>query len=115
VFDNADGKLTPGLFARVRLISSDAQAAALVPEQALAADLGNHYVLVLDARNRAQYRRVTLGPSLGQLRVIRSGLNPGEQVVTAGLTKVKPGDPVSPTRVAAPAIAMNAAPGAPAA
>lgn len=115
VFDNADGKLTPGLFARVRLISSDAQAAALVPEQALAADLGNHFVLVLDARNRALYRRVTLGPALGQLRVIRSGLNPGEQVVTAGLTKVKPGDTVSPTRVAAPAIAMNAAPGAPAA
>jgi membrane fusion protein, multidrug efflux system len=115
IFDNADGKLTPGLFARVRLMSSDAHPAALVPEQALAADLGNHYVLVLDGRNHAQYRRVTLGPVLGQLRVIRSGLNPGEQVVTAGLTKIKPGDVVQPTRVAPPALVMNAVPAAPAA
>lgn len=115
VFDNADGRLTPGLFARVRLMSSGARPAALVPEQAIAADLGDHYVMVIDGRNHAQYRRVTLGPALGPLRVIRSGLNPGEQVVTAGLTKIKPGDAVRPTRVAPPAVAMNAASGSPAA
>lgn len=115
IFDNADGKMTPGLFARVRLTSRDSQVVALAPEQALAADLGNHYVLVVDARNRAQYRRVTLGPALGQLRVVRSGLNPGDEVVTAGLTKVKPGDEVRPTRVAAPAVAFEAGAGSPAA
>ena len=48
MFDNADGKLTPGLFARVRLVSNTAEAVALVPEEALGADLGKHYVLVLD-------------------------------------------------------------------
>ena len=102
LFDNADGRLTPGLFARVRLVSDSAQTVALVPEEALGTDLGKRFVLVLDARNHVQYRPVTLGPAVGELRIVRSGLNAGDQVVTAGLNKVKPGDPVTPTRVAAP-------------
>lgn len=107
VFDNADGKLTPGLFARVRLVSDGAATAALVPEQALGTDLGKRFVLVLDGKNHVQYRPVTLGPAVGQLRIVRSGLNPGDQVVTAGLNKVKPGDPVAPTHVAAPITAAQ--------
>jgi multidrug efflux system membrane fusion protein len=109
VFDNADGKLTPGLFARVRLVSNTAEPVALVPEEALGADLGKHYVLVLDGKNHVQYRSVILGPTLGQFRVVRSGLNAGDQVVTAGLTKVKPGDAVQPTKLAPPVVASNAA------
>ena len=104
LFDNTDGALTPGLFARVRLISADSQPAALVPEEALGADLGKHYVLVLGGGNHVQYRTVTLGPALGQMHVIRAGLQPGDQVVTAGLTKVKPGDVVVPTRVQPPIV-----------
>ena len=113
VFDNADGALTPGLFARVRLVSSNTQPAALVPEEALGADLGKHYVLVLDHANHVQYRAVTLGPALGQLHVVRSGLQPGDQVVTEGLTKVKPGDAVTPTRAPPPVVTASADPGAP--
>jgi len=107
LFDNADGKLTPGLFARIRLVSANADPATVVPEEALGADLGKHYVLVLDGQNHVQYRAVTLGPALGQLRVVRDGLKPGELVVTAGLTKVRPGDAVKPTRVAAPTVAAT--------
>ncbi len=109
LFDNTDGALTPGLFARVRLISADSQPAALVPEEALGADLGKHYVLVLGGGNHVQYRTVTLGPALGQMHVIRAGLQPGDQVVTAGLTKVKPGDVVMPTRVQPPIVTAAAA------
>jgi len=108
LFDNGDGKLTPGLFARVRLMSNNAQPAALVPEEALGADLGKHYVLVLDGQNHVQYRTVDLGPALGQLHVVRSGLNPGDQVVTEGLTKVRPGDAVQPKRLAPPRVALSA-------
>jgi len=110
VFDNADGQLTPGAFARVRLVSNATQPAALIPEEAIGSDLGKHFVLVLDARDRVQYRQVTLGPSLDQLRIVTSGLHAGEQVVTAGLTKVKPGDEVRPIRVAAPSVAQNIGP-----
>jgi len=109
LFDNTDGTLTPGLFARVRLMSAASQPAALVPEEALGADLGKHYVLVLGGGNHVQYRTVTLGPALGQMHLVRSGLQPGDQVVTAGLTKVKPGDAVTPTRVPPPIVTAAAA------
>jgi multidrug efflux system membrane fusion protein len=96
VVDNADGALTPGLFARVRLVGDKTQAVALIPEQALGTDLGKHFVLVLGAGNKVQYRSVTLGRAVGELRIVTDGLKPGEKIVTAGLQKVKPGDAVSP-------------------
>ena len=65
-------------------------------------------MLVLDGHNHVQYRTVILGPSLGQMRVVKSGLQAGDQVVTAGLTKVHPGDAVQPRRLPAPVVAANA-------
>ena len=102
VFDNADGAFTPGLFARVRLVSHDAQSVALAPEQALGTDLGKRYVLVLGAGNHVQYRPVTLGAAVGELRIVTAGLAPGEQIVVTGLQKVKPGDVVSPDQAPTP-------------
>ncbi|HEY2659505.1 MAG TPA: efflux RND transporter periplasmic adaptor subunit [Caulobacteraceae bacterium] len=96
IFDNADGALTPGLFARVRLVSRQVQPAALVPEQALGTDLGKRYVLVLGAGDHVQYRPVTLGRAVGEYRIVLAGLAPGEKIVTSGLQKVKPGDVVTP-------------------
>jgi membrane fusion protein, multidrug efflux system len=45
---------------------------------------------------------VTLGPAIGELRVIREGLKPGDEIVVSGLQKVKPGDPVTPVQSAKP-------------
>lgn len=102
VFDNADGKFTPGLFARVRLVSPGSETVAVVPEKALGEDLGKRFVLVLTKDNHVDYRPVVLGPALGELRVIRQGLKGGDQIVVSGLQKVKPGDPVSPVPSAKP-------------
>jgi multidrug efflux system membrane fusion protein len=96
VFNNADGAFTPGLFARVRLVSRDAQPVAVVPEQALGTDLGKRYVLILGAGNHVEYRAVALGRGVGQSRIVLSGLKPGDRVVTSGLQKIKPGDVVAP-------------------
>jgi hypothetical protein len=73
---------------------------ALVPEQALGADLGKYFVLVLSPGNKVQYRSVVLGRALGETRIVTSGLNPGDKIVTAGLQKVKPGDVVTPRAAA---------------
>jgi multidrug efflux system membrane fusion protein len=102
VFDNADGTFTPGLFARIRLVSNEAAPAAIVPEQALGTDLGKRYVLVLGPDSRVQYRPVVLGRAVGEQRIVLSGLKAGERIVVSGLQKVKPGDKVTP-RTAAPA------------
>jgi RND family efflux transporter MFP subunit len=102
VFDNADGAFTPGLFARVRLVSRDVHEAALVPEAALGTDLGKRYVLVLSRANTVEYRPVTLGRAVGELRIVTEGLQPGDQIVVNGLQKVKAGDTVTPVRTTTP-------------
>lgn len=96
VFDNADGVFTPGLFARIRLVSQTSSPVALAPEQALGADLGKRFVLVVGPGNKVLYRPVTLGRAVGEYRIVTAGLNAGDRIVVSGLQKVKPGDVVSP-------------------
>jgi membrane fusion protein, multidrug efflux system len=99
IFDNADGRFTPGLFARIRMVSDTSQTVALAPDRAVATDLGKRYVVVVSANNKAEYRPVEIGPLAGNLRIIRSGLKPGDRVIVGGLQKVKPGDTVAPVKV----------------
>jgi multidrug efflux system membrane fusion protein len=99
IFANADGKFTPGLFARIRLVSAESREVALAPDRAVATDLGKRYVVVVNGSNKAEYRPVEIGPLAGNLRIIRSGLKPGDRVIVGGLQKVKPGDTVAPIKV----------------
>jgi len=100
VFSNADGRFTPGLFARIRLVGQAAEPVALVPDRAIGADLGNRFVLVVGKDKVAQYRAVVPGPKIGDLRIVRQGLKPGDVIVVAGGQRVKPGQTVAPTRIA---------------
>lgn len=110
VLDNADGRLTPGLFARVQV--GNAQAAAeptvLIQEAAIGTDQDRKYVYVVGQDNTAEYRVVQLGPRVDGLRVARSGLKAGERIVVNGLQRVKPGAPVVPQQVAMAAPAGSA-------
>jgi multidrug efflux system membrane fusion protein len=98
-FDNADGALVPGLYARIRLGGGNPHKAILIDERALGTDQSKRFVLVVDKQNHVQYREVQLGVALDGLRVITSGLQPGEKIVVNGLQRVRPGDPVAPTLV----------------
>ena len=72
---------------------------ALAPDRAVATDLGKRFVVVVGANNKAEYRPVEIGPLAGNLRIIRSGLKPGDRVIVGGLQMVKPGDKVNPVVV----------------
>jgi membrane fusion protein, multidrug efflux system len=96
IFANGDGRFTPGLFARIRLVSDTSQTVALAPDRAVATDLGKRFVVVVNKDNKAEYRPVEIGPLAGNLRIIRTGLKPGDRVIVGGLQKVKPGDTVNP-------------------
>jgi multidrug efflux system membrane fusion protein len=98
-FDNADGSLLPGLYARVRLGGSAPREAVLIDERAIGTDQDKRYVLVLDDKSHAVYRQVKLGANQEGLRVIDSGLAPGERIVVNGLQRIRPGDAVAPTVV----------------
>lgn len=100
VFDNRDGRFTPGLYARLKLVGSGQYTAVLIKDEAVGTDLGKKFVLVLDQDNTVQYRAVELGPKLQGLRIVRSGLVKGEQIVVNGLQRAFPGVIVDPQRVA---------------
>ena len=109
VFDNADGALVPGLFARVRMASAGKTRAVLVDDRAVATDQDKKFVYVVGAGNKAEYRAVTLGPMAEGLRIVTNGLQAGEKIVTGGLQRVRPGQEVTPAP-AAPASGPEGAP-----
>jgi len=95
VFPNADGRIVPGLFARIRVPLTERHPAFLVEERAIGTDQGQKFVLALSATNTVEYRPVKLGPAVQGKRIVRSGLNAGDQVIVNGLQRVRPGMPVN--------------------
>ncbi|WP_434627606.1 efflux RND transporter periplasmic adaptor subunit [Pseudomonas sp. Z6-14] len=95
-FDNSNGELRPGLFARVLLPGSASRSATLVEDSAIGTDQDKKYVLVVDAEGRVQYRQVKPGIRQGALRVIDQGIAPEEQVVVSSLHLATPGSQVAP-------------------
>jgi multidrug efflux system membrane fusion protein len=101
VLVNADGLLVPGLFARVQLEgSTGAKSTLLINDRAVNTDQDRKFVFVVGKDNKAEYRPVTLGQQVDGLRIVRSGLKPGEKIVVNGLQRVKPGAPITPNIVA---------------
>jgi len=98
-FDNTDGKLVPGLYARVAVGGGEPHPAVLIDDRAVSTDQAKKFVLVVDAQNHAQYREVTQGNMFEGLRVINAGLQPGERIVVSGLQRVRPGAEVKPNVV----------------
>lgn len=94
VVRNPDGKLAPGLFAKIRLSLGDAEPTMLVPDEAIGSEQDKSFVLVIGKDSKAEYRPVEVGPRIGGLRVVRSGLKPSDRVIVKGL--VRPGMQVTP-------------------
>ena len=91
VFRNADRRLTPGLFVRLRLPGTASYRGVLVEDRAVGTDLDRRFVFVVDKDKKIESRPVTLGPVVDGLRVVRKGLTAGELVVVNGLQRVRPG------------------------
>jgi multidrug efflux system membrane fusion protein len=113
VLDNHARQFTPGLFARMRLVSPNRYRAALVDDRAIGTDLGKRFVFVVDEQGVVQYRPVETGRLVDGLRVVENGLAAGDVVIVNGLQRVRPGVNVAQTRVAMghdlPALARVAA------
>ncbi|MBV8814437.1 MAG: efflux RND transporter periplasmic adaptor subunit [Verrucomicrobia bacterium] len=95
-FPNPDGFLTPGNFVRVRVASSPKYQALLVADRAIGSDQDQSFVYVIDPKNIAQVRHITIGQLADGLRVVKSGLQPGDVVIINGILKVRPNSPVKP-------------------
>lgn len=94
ILANADQRLSPGLFARVRLPTGAPKETVLIPDRAVGTDQSGRYVLTVDGKNLVQPRPVELGSLIDGMRVIRSGLQAGDRVVLGAM--VRPGMEIKP-------------------
>ena len=97
VFSNPDGKILPGLYARVHVPVKEGHA-FLVPQEAIGYDQRGSYVLVVNENNVVQRSSVRVGTLVDHLRVVEEGLTEKEWVVIRGVQKAIPGRPVTPER-----------------
>jgi RND family efflux transporter MFP subunit len=98
VVPNPDGFLKAGMMGRLRLASSAPYRALLVPDTAIATDATRRVVYVVDRTGTVAVRPVQLGPLNGNLRVIRAGIGPQDQVIIGGLQRAMPGQKVKPKK-----------------
>lgn len=95
-FPNAEKRLRPGMFARLKVDLGTRPDSILVPERGIAELQGKNFVWVVGSDNKAAQRPVKVGDSIGDSVVILEGLKPGEQIVVEGLQKVREDLPVHP-------------------
>jgi multidrug efflux system membrane fusion protein len=100
IFDNSDERLIPGQFVRLQMGQPRSEKVLLVSERAIGTDQNKKFVMVVTGDNKAQYREVTLGPSIEGLRAVTSGLKAGERIVVKGLQRLRPGAVIAPQTVA---------------
>jgi membrane fusion protein (multidrug efflux system) len=103
-FDNPNGVLLPGMYVRAKLGAGVANSGMLIPQAAVSRDpKGNATVMVVGAKGAAEPRQIVTTQTVGDKWLVSSGLKPGEQVIVEGLQKVRPGAPVKPAVITAPA------------
>jgi RND family efflux transporter MFP subunit len=111
ILPNVGRGLLPGYFVRVRVPLQRQDSALLVPDVALGSDQGGRYVLVVNAENVVEQRKVEIGPLVNELRVIDSGLKPDDRVIIAGILRAIPGQKVDPQTKSADSGAAAESPG----
>jgi membrane fusion protein (multidrug efflux system) len=97
-FPNPGNVLRPGQYARIRAVTETRKSAVLIPQQSVSELQGIYQVGVVGADNKVTIKTVTLGPQFGDMWVVESGLQPGENVVVDGLQRIRTGMTVAPTQ-----------------
>lgn len=95
ILENPKASLLPGYYVRVR-VPGPGQEQILVPDVAIGADQGGRYLLVLNADNVVEQRKIEAGQHVGSMRVILKGLKPDDRVVIDGTLRAVPGQKVDP-------------------
>ncbi|SRR5579875_737374 len=112
VFPNPDYMLFPNQFVNVKLLIGTLQDAILVPAAAVQKSPEGTFVYVVRQDGTVDARKVTVGTTQGDIAAINAGLSQGEQVVTDGIDKLRPGIKVKVQMAANPAAATAAGPAA---
>jgi membrane fusion protein (multidrug efflux system) len=95
-FPNPGNVLRPGQYARIRAVTELRKSAILIPQQAVSELQGVYQIGVVASDNKVTIKTVKLGPQFGDMWVVESGLEAGENVVVDGLQRIKTGMTVAP-------------------
>jgi membrane fusion protein (multidrug efflux system) len=98
-FPNPNNLLRPGQFGNVKAKTMVLQNAIVIPQQALNEVQGTYEVAVVTSQNKIHIQPVQLGPQMGAMQVIESGLKPGEHIAVESVGKLREGMPVKPNLV----------------
>jgi len=95
-FPNPDRVLVDGQLVTVVAEPGKPEPALMVPQQALQIDQAGAFVLIVNNEKKVEVRRVETGPTKGANIAITKGLKAGEEVITEGIQRVRPGQVVNP-------------------
>ncbi|WP_068311631.1 efflux RND transporter periplasmic adaptor subunit [Polycladidibacter hongkongensis] len=96
LFANPDGLLFDNQLIDISVSQKDPQPVLTVPQAALLIDQKGPFVIMVDKDNVAQQQRITIREQINGLVVVSEGLKKGDLVITNGIQKVRPGQPVNP-------------------
>jgi len=96
IFSNQDHVLLPGMTVSIHMGSATTQQSITITEHAIGTDQDRKFVYVIDEQGKASYREVKIGDSINGKRIILSGLQEGDVVITEGIVRIRPGMAVTP-------------------
>jgi RND family efflux transporter MFP subunit len=96
VVPNPSNFIKPGMFGQLQMPGSQPYRAMLIPDTAVVTDAARKVVYLAGADGTVVARPVVLGPLIGNLRVVRSGIGPNDRVIISGLQRARPGQKVIP-------------------
>lgn len=91
LFKNPENRLLPGMFAHVQATAGTKENALLIPKRAVVELMYKKFVYVVGEDNKVIMKEVKLGPSVGRLYMVESGLDGTENIVVEGTSKVRQG------------------------
>jgi len=116
--DNHDGRLTPGAYVNVEVLSDESRPVIAIPATSvLYAPYGDSVYVVEESKGPdgkttliARQKFIRLGERRGDFVAVVSGLSPGDTVVSTGAFKVRNGMPVAVNNALAPPTALDPKP-----
>lgn len=102
LFANPGNLLRPGQFGRLRAMTALRKNALLIPQRAVNELQGRYQVAVVSANNKVAIHTVKLAERVGEMWIVDTGVNPGDRVISEGISKVRDGMTVNPKPAAEP-------------
>ncbi len=96
VFENADKRLLPGQFVRVRVTTGQKDGVFVVPQISVISNDQGRFVYVVNDKNEATLRPIVTGNWVGKDWVVLSGLDVGNKVIVDNIIKIRQGAVVAP-------------------